>query len=160
MIPFCTFSVLLTLLVVFRWISDSAFLMYYKSASFPVFTGRSTKHPNVCNSSLITKQPDSPGGGGTAGLLLCFWSELYGADCRGTARHFSALNAANLQIAPCSPKRMEGQFGGSKGLKRSTPCAPIILWVWIYFLTSAARCPLSTFTFLTPSLPLSAAHRR
>lgn len=119
-------------------ISDTAFLSYYKSSSFPelhyspVFTGHLTKLPNVRNSSVITKQPDSPVAAAQPDepiVLLCFWSELCGADCRGTARHFSASMAANLQIAPCRPKLMQGQFGGSKWLNRSRPCAPIILWV-------------------------------
>lgn len=85
------------------------------------------KHPNVCNSPLITKQPDSPVAAAQPDepiVLLCFWSELRGADCQGTPRHFSASVAANLQIAPCRPKLMEGQFGGSKGLNGS-PCAPL-----------------------------------
>ena len=67
---------LLTALIVFPALAGLVtplFPLYYKSSSFlelqcsPVFTGHLTKHPNVCNSSLITKQPDSPGGGGTAG---------------------------------------------------------------------------------------------
>lgn len=119
-------------------IRNIAFLMYFKSSSFPelpcspVFTGRLTKHPNVCNSSLITKQPDSLVAAAQPDehiMLLCFRSELCWADCRGMARHFSASMAANLQIAACCPKLMEGQFGGSRGLSRSKPCAPMILWV-------------------------------
>lgn len=31
---------------------------------------------------------------------------------------------------------MEGQFGGSEGLSGGEPGVTIILWVWIYFLTS------------------------
>lgn len=131
-------------------ITDTTFLLYYKSSSFPelpcspVFTGQLTKHPNVRNSSLITKQPDSPVAAAQPGepiVPLCLCSELCGADCQGSARHFSASMAANLQIAPCRPKLMEGQFGGSKGLNRSRPCAPIILWVWVCF-----RYPFSTST--------------
>lgn len=152
-------------------IRDNGFLLYYKSSLFPelqyspVFAGHLTKHPNVCNSPLITKQPDSPVAAAAQPdesiVLLCFWSELCGADCQGTARHFSASMAANLQIAPCRPKLMEGQFGGLKGLNSRT-CAPIFLWVWIYFLTFAARYPLLTSTFIasphTYYVPLSAAH--
>lgn len=52
----------------------------------------------------------------TSPSSICFWSELCGADFWGTARHFSASMAANLQIAPCRPKLMEGQFGRAKGL--------------------------------------------
>lgn len=56
-------------------ISDSAISVYYKSSLFPVFTGQSRKHPNVCNSSLITKQPDRPScrsasGPSSAGLIV------------------------------------------------------------------------------------------
>lgn len=143
--------------------------MYYKSFSSPelpyspLFTAQLTKHPNVCNSSLITKQPDSPVASAQSDkpiVLLCLWSELCRADCRGTARHFSASMAANLQIAPCSPKLMEGQFGGSKGLNRNGPYAPIILWVLICFLTLAACYPLSIPTIYLPhfTTTLSTAH--
>lgn len=98
-------------------ISDTIFLVYYKSFSSPeslyssLFSGRLTKHPNVCNSSLITKQPDSPVASAQPDkpiVLLCFWLERCRADCWGGAKHFSALMAANLQIAPYSPKLMEG----------------------------------------------------
>lgn len=111
-------------------ISDTAFLLYYKSSEFPelpcspVFTGQLTKLPNVCNSSLITKQPDSPVAAAQPDepiVLLCFWLELCRPDCQGTARHFSATMSANFLIAPCWPKMMEGQFGGWKGLCRSRP---------------------------------------
>lgn len=141
-------------------IRNNSSLLYYKSSSFPelqyspVFTGHLTKHPNVCNSPLITKQPDSPVAAAQPDepiVLLCFWSELRGADCQGTARHFSASVAANLQIAPCRPKLMEGQFGGSKGLN-GRPCAPITSWVWIHFLTFAACYPLLTSTFIISPL--------
>lgn len=119
-----------------------------------MFTGHLTKHPNVCNSPLITKQPDSPVAAAQPDepiVPLCFWSELREADCQGTARHFSASVAANLQIAPCRPKLMEGQFGGSKGLN-GRPCAPLTSWVWIHFLTFAACYPLLTSTFIISPL--------
>lgn len=108
-------------------------LHFLSSSALPrVLTGHLTKHPNARNSSLITKQPDSPVAAAQPDgpiVLLCFWSELGGADCRGTARRFSASMAANLQIAPRGPKLKEGRFSGSKGLNGSRPCAPIILWV-------------------------------
>lgn len=55
---------------------------------------------------------------------------------RETARHFSGRTAAALQIVPPRPKLMEGQFGGSEGLSGRGPRVTIILWFWIYFLTS------------------------
>lgn len=141
----CTLSVLLTVLIVFpaltRLVTPFFLCIINQSLYSFLFTGRLTKHPNVCNSSLITKQPDSPLASAQPDepiVLLCLWLEHCRSDCWGSTRHFSALMAANLQIAPCSQKLMEGQFGGSERLNKSGTCAPIKLCVWIGFLTLAA----------------------
>lgn len=115
--------------------------------------GHLTKHPNVCSSPLITKQPDSPVVAAQPDepiVLLCFWSELCGAD-------FSVSVAANLEIAPCRPKLMESQFGGSKALNNSNAYSHIILCVWIYCLTFILSSPLPLLPLLTLIMSLSAA---
>lgn len=65
-----------------------------------------TERPNVCYSPLIAKHPDRPAAAAAQPdehiTLLRRWSELCGADCRGTARHFSAAMAAKL--TNCSPQ--------------------------------------------------------
>lgn len=150
MVSFCTFSVLLTVLIVFLALVTLLSLCIINHLHFPCSQASrqsilmfATLHwlPNSLTAPVTAAQPEEPI------VPLCFWSELCGADCQRAVRHFSASMAANLQIAPCSPKLMEGQFVGSKGLNRSAPCAPIILWVWIYFLTFAACYPPSTSTF-------------
>lgn len=134
-ISFCTF--LLTVIIMFPALVGLVLCLFsciinhlhFRSYS-PMFGGRLTKHPNVWNSSVITKQPDSPVAAAQPNepiFPLCFWSELCRADCWGTARHFSASMAANFETAPCSLKLMQGQFSGSKGLTRSRPCPFMIL---------------------------------
>jgi len=117
-----------------------------------MFTGWLTKHFNVCSSSLIAKQPDSPVAAAQPDeslLLLCQWSALCGVDCRGTARHFSALLAADLQMAPCCLEPIQGQFGRSKVLNRRRLRATTNMWLFI--------CPqFVNLSFLTSALPLSA----
>lgn len=65
-----------------------------------------TERPNVCYSPLIAKHPDRPAAAAAQPderiTLLHRWSEFCGADCRGTARHFSAAMAAKL--TNCSPQ--------------------------------------------------------
>lgn len=131
-ISFCTF--LLTVIIMFPALVGLVLCLFsciinhlhFRSYS-PMFGGRLTKHPNVWNSSVITKQPDSPVAARRAHLPALLLVRALRADCWGTARHFSASMAANFETAPCSLKLMQGQFSGSKGLTRSRPCPSMIL---------------------------------
>jgi len=158
MISFCTFSVLLTVLIVFL-----AILLGLVTALFPCiinhlyFPCSQASRQSILMFATVHWLPNSLTGRRVALLLV---RALRGWLSWKRREMFSGSMTANLQIAPCGPKVMEGQFGGSKKLKESTPCAPIILGVWIYFLTFAACYPLITSNLhcLSSSLFLCLLH--